>query len=79
MASSEASLPFPFDSFCFFFSLVMLWVEMLELVRLRPFFGGDMGGAGLLRVLGMVVAANGVGVTLVMKRDNITSAVPDTI
>lgn len=76
MASSDPSLAFPFAPFSFFFSLVMLWVEMVELVRLRAFLGGDMG-AGLLRVLGMVVVeANGVAVTDVTKRDNITNGAP---
>jgi hypothetical protein len=72
MASSDPSLSFTFFPLDFFFALVALWVEMVELVRLRPFLGGDMGGAGLLRVLGMAVDVNGVAVTYVTKRDNIT-------
>ncbi len=43
-------------------------------MRLRPFLVGDMGGVGLLRVLGMVVRANGAAVTDVTKRDNIMSS-----
>ncbi len=64
--------PSPFD---FFFSLVM-WVEMAEMARLRLFLGGDMGGAGLLRVLDMAVETNDAAVTGVTERDNITSRFP---
>ena len=74
MASSDPSFSSPFVPFAFFLSLLMLWVEMVEIVRLRPFLVGNMGGVGLLRVLGMVVRANGAAVTDVTKRDNIMSS-----
>ena len=76
MASSDPSLSFPFAPFVLFLSLVMLCVEMVEMVRLRPLFGGDMGAVGLLRVFGMVVRGNDAAVTDVTKRDNITSIDP---
>ena len=76
MASSDPSFSFPFFPFDFFFSLVVLWVEMVEMVHLWPFLGGDMGGTGLLRVFGMVVDVNDVAVTDVTNVMMITSRLP---
>lgn len=52
MTSSDPLLSFRFTLFDFFFSSV---TAIVEKARLRPFFGGDMRGAGLLRVSGMLV------------------------